>query len=1246
MTQYVLATVSGTTLSGFDPASDTLLIPSYLSPRLLTLAAVGADTVVSIGEFSVTLAGLEPGDLDGTQLIFGNGAFRNGGTGDDLLQGTVGDDVIDVTAGGADTVVAGYGNDIIRVAGALAAGDAIDGGEGSFDELWISGEYATPLALDGAMVQGIERFVLGTGGTIRLQLDDTFFAAASGKVTFDATAQFSTDAVHIDGSGVDTGFDAETGAGADTLVGGDEADWLHGRSGANLLVGGAGGDALQTSGSGNSTLLGGAGGDLLQVVEGTGSNVLYGGSGSDTLNGSNGADTLHAAGAEDAVNDLVVDGDTTSNRLNGYGGHDVLEGSDGADELYGGTGNDTLRGGAGNDTLDGGAGTDSMEGGAGNDHYIVRDTEDVVSEAGGGGFDTLISYAASYTLGEGVENARIDPEWTALAAYLAGNTQANQLNGGVGNDTLVGNDGNDTLLGERGADSLEGGLGDDVYTLWGGDTVVELADGGIDTVMVWDASWVLPDHVENAEIESIGGTLTGNALDNHLVSNGGGTTVTGGLGNDTLEGGGLDRLRGGAGNDTYIVIGNGFVEESAAASGGVDHLITDQKWTLGTGIENLTLTGDAFEGTGNALDNVLRGSAAANSLDGWLGADTMIGGGGDDSYRVDDEGDVVTEIASGGDRDLVYSRLSHTLAANVEWLILEGEQDVRLDGTGNALDNRLQGHWGTNVLDGGIGADTMLGDTGDDTYVVNDAGDVVIEELFEGRDTVRSSLNLTLGDHLEVLVLTGAATQGIGNAEDNELRGNGAANRLEGLDGQDTLNGGSGADTLVGGLGDDTYLVDSAADVIVEAAGADGGTDRVVAAVSFTLGARQENLSLGGTANLNGTGNALRNELLGNGGNNRLDGGAGADRMIGGNGNDTYVVDHRLDEAVESRAAGGVDTVLSSVTFTLREHVDNLTLTGTARINGTGNMLANVLVGNAAANRLDGGAGADTLRGGLGNDTYMVEAGDVVVEAEDGGIDTLVSGATRTLGAWQENLTLTGIFNVDGTGNAMANVLRGNEGDNKLDGRGGADRMDGGYGADVYVVDHDGDIASEKVWDAWVDTVVSSVDHAMGNSIDDLVLTGTAIRGIGNLGNNAMAGNARDNLLDGAASNDTLVGGGGNDTLVGGTHADDLRGDAGSDVFVFRSTDESNLAAYDLILDFTRGTDRIDLSLIDGNAGLAGLQSLRFVGSQPGSAAGDMWYETVEGGIALFANTDSDAAVEFVVVLAGVTALDAGDFML
>jgi Ca2+-binding RTX toxin-like protein len=776
--------------------------------------------------------------------------------------------------------------------------------------------------------------------------------------------------------------------------------------------------------------------------------------------------------------------------------------------------------------------------------------------------------------------------------------------------------------------------------------VVELADGGIDTVLVWDANWVLPEHVENAEIESMGGTLTGNALDNHLVSHGGGTTVTGGLGNDTLEGGGLDRLRGGAGDDTYVVTGNGFVEESAAASGGVDHLITSQSWTLGTGFEKLTLTGDAFEGIGNAQDNVLQGSASGNWLDGGQGADTMMGGDGNDSYWVRETGDFVIETAAGGERDLVYASRTYTLAGNVEWLVLQGEQTVRLDGTGNALDNRLLGHWGDNVLDGKGGADTMEGDLGDDVYVVNDAGDVVIEELFEGRDTVRSSLNLTLGDHVEVLVLTGPATQGIGNAEDNELRGNAAANRLEGLDGHDTLNGGSGTDTLVGGLGDDTYLVDSAADVIVEATGADGGTDRVVATVSFTLGARQENLSLGGTANLNGTGNDLRNELQGNAGSNRLDGGAGADRMIGGNGNDIYVVDHRLDEAVESRAAGGVDTVLSSVTFTLREHVDNLTLTGTARINGTGNTLANLLVGNAAANRLDGGAGADTLRGGLGNDTYMVEAADVVVEAADGGIDTLVSGTTRTLGAWQENLTLTGIFNVDGTGNAMANVLRGNEGDNKLDGRGGADRMDGGYGADVYVVDDAGDIASEKVWDAWVDTVVSSVDHAMGNSIDDLVLTGTAIRGIGNVGNNTMAGNARGNLLDGAASNDTLVGGGGNDTLVGGTHADDLRGDAGNDIFAFRSTDESNLAAYDLILDFVRGSDRVDLSLIDGNAGVAGLQSLRFVGSQPGSAAGDMWYETIEGGIALFANTDGDAAVEFVVVLAGVTALDAGDFVL
>jgi hypothetical protein len=323
------------------------------------------------------------------------------------------------------------------------------------------------------------------------------------------------------------------------------------------------------------------------------------------------------------------------------------------------------------------------------------------------------------------------------------------------------------------------------------------------------------------------------------------------------------------------------------------------------------------------------GTAKNDVLDASAANDTLAGLGGNDIIR----GNAGNDTLNGGDgNDQVFG--------------------------GSGVDT-LVGSTGNDLLDGGTGNDSLFGGSGNDIFVIDSLSDVISDA--SGTDELRAGFSLSLAQ-AAFAVLEDARLTGSGAFN---LTGDTGANRLTGNSGNNTLNGGGGADSLAGGAGNDTYITDGG-DTITEAAGA--GTDTVQSSVSITLALNLENLSLTGSAT-SGTGNGAANRITGNGGNNTLNGGGGADSMGGGAGNDTYITDGA--DTITEGLNSGTDTVQSSASFTLGANLENLTLTGGAGINGTGNAQANTIVGNSGKNTIDGGLGNDVLTGGAGKDSFV-----------------------------------------------------------------------------------------------------------------------------------------------------------------------------------------------------------------------------------------------------------------------------------
>ncbi|HWA39795.1 MAG TPA: calcium-binding protein [Burkholderiales bacterium] len=732
---------------------------------------------------------------------------------------------------------------------------------------------------------------------------------------------------------------------------------------------------------------------------------------------------------------------------------------------------------------------------------------------------------------------------------------------------------------------------------------------------------------------------------------------------------------GGLGNDLYIVDATTDVV-TELANAGSDTIESSATYSIAArgAVEHLTLTGSAHvNATGNALANILTGNGGNNSLDGGAGNDTMVGGLGDDTYVLSVAGEAPTELAGEGNDTVriaynvsVATPLDLDAFASIENLVVTGTGAFHLDGTdeanrltGNASANSLSGGLGNDTLDGGTLVDTMAGGEGDDLYVLSMLTDRVMEDDGQGNDTVRIGFNTAAA----LTVSLAAVNTYSANVENLEVMGTGlfnltgdeGANVLRGNAQANVLDGGLGADTLEGGNGNDVYKVDDVGDRAVDTvAGALGGAaDRVETTLdafafdeAHEAGLEQLRFM---TANVGaaGTGNGLNNSITGNSGDDTLDGGAGNDTLVGGLGNDLYIVDATTDVVTELANAGS-DTIESSATYSIAPtalaQVEHLTLTGTANINATGNTQANILTGNSGNNSLaggtgndtllggegndtlSGGAGIDTLQGGDGDDTYLMDAtADTMVEAGDGGIDTVVVAMTYTLVEGNvENVTLSGTAAIHATGNSSANTLTGNTANNVLSGLGGDDTLVGGAGADtlqggegndslaggagidslvggagddIYVYDGTDDLRIEA-FDGGHDAIFSTTSFALTNApnIEAVILGGSAdINAVGNEADNLLLGNSGANSLEGGGGADTLDGAGGNDFLNGG-FGDDL-------YYVDHAADQV----------FELGGNDTVVTSVTYTLGATAIESIQLAGSSDIGATGNELAQTITG---------------------------------
>lgn len=417
--------------------------------------------------------------------------------------------------------------------------------------------------------------------------------------------------------------------------------------------------------------------------------------------------------------DDTINGTNDPDEILGLGGNDILNGLGG---------DDIISGGAGDDVIDGGTGADLMVGGPGNDTIYVDDWNDVVSEGSQDGYDTILTTVDYQLTSAEVERLAVANRFGTMAINLYGTSNG---------DELYGNDGPNILNGGGGGDYLMGYGGDDAYWVDRADDIVWEAPGGGTDIIFTTVSFSFfgnqsqsVERLAIADPHSTGNLyLFGNDVANEITGNDGANYIRGGGGADTLIGlGGGDHYELVAGDEGDVIV--------EFAGGGYDYVDVPFSYKLSDNVEDLRGTHSASDLfyitlTGSRDANVIRGSDGREILDGAAGADSMIGGKGNDAYFVDNSGDVVTELVNEGN-DVIFASLDWSISesAFVEKLVAIGSSNIAL--TGNSRANEISGNEGANILDGKLGLDILIGYGGADTFAFTTKVDGDNADLFLG----------------------------------------------------------------------------------------------------------------------------------------------------------------------------------------------------------------------------------------------------------------------------------------------------------------------------------------------------------------------------------------------------------------------------------------------------------------------------------------------------------------------------------